>query len=339
MIKPRYFLLAFPVVVAAGWLALGHSTQTASAAPDRARPPSLVAPGHVEPVRDAAKLAFESQGRIAGIEVEEGAVVTAGQVLAHLDDRMAKARVAEAEAAVAQAKARHLLAARGPRREDVDAARADAEAAAASAAHRGIEQARSAHLGEVGAVATTLVDADDAAARVATAQASAATARYQSLAKGTRVEQIDEAAAALLAAQAELEAARVALDQTLLRAPADGIVLRRTAEVGDLVTLTNPQVIMTVADLSKLEIRAEIDEAEVAQVAPGQLLYATAEAFGDRRFPLHVTRITHELGRRNVRDDDPRAHVDTRVLEVIATFDGASPALPLGLRMSVVFGR
>ncbi len=337
MIKSRYFLLVVPVAAAA-WFVFGRSTSTAAAEPERAQPAQLVAPGHVEPVRDASKLAFEAPGRIAAIEVDEGALVHAGDVLARLDDRIAKARVAGAEAAVGQARARLQLAQRGPRHEDVDAARADAEAAAAEAAHRGTERARSEHLGEVGAVATTLVDADATAARVAVAQAAAATARYQSLAKGTRGEQIAEAAAALAAAQADLEGARVALDQTVLRAPVDGVIVRRTAEVGELVTLTAPQVIVTLADLAHLEIRAEVDEAEVAQVAPGQVAYATAEAFGEKKFPLHVTRITHELGRRNVRDDDPRAHVDTRVLEVIATFDGASPTLPLGLRMAVVFG-
>ena len=47
-------------------------------------------------------------------------------------------------------------------------------------------------------------------------------------------------------------------------------------------------------------------------------------------------RLTRELGRKTARDDDPRARVDTRVLEVIARFDGAPGiALPLGLRMQL----
>src|SRR6185312_12090764 len=116
--------------------------------------------------------------------------------------------------------------------------------------------------------------------------------------------------------------------------PHDGVVLRRLAEVGALVTTMTPAPVVSLADLSQLEVRAEIDEADVAAIAVGKAAYATADAFGDRQFPLRVTRITHELGRKTVRDDDPRARVDTRVLEVIATFDGAPAAdLPLGLRM------
>jgi HlyD family secretion protein len=339
MTRLRYLALALPLA-AAGWWWLGRSTPAAHAEPAVTRPSLLVAPGRVEPVRDPVRLAFEAQGRIAEIGVDEGDAVHAGQPLARLDDRLARARVAAAEAGLAQARARYNLARRGPRAEDLTAARADAAAAAAAAQHTGAEQARSEHLGKVGALATTVVDADDAAARVAAAQAAAATARYQSLARGTRAEQIDEAAAAIALAQAELDAARVALDQTVLRAPTDGVILRRTGEVGALVTLTAPEPVLSMADLAQLEIRAEIDEADVAAIALGQAAYATADAYGDRRFPVTIHRVTRELGRKTVRDDDPRARVDTRVLEVIARFDGApSVALPIGLRMQVHAGR
>jgi len=345
MTKLRYLLLAVPLA-GAGALWLGHKTPEVRAETAIARPGVLIAPARVEPARDPVKLAFEAQGRIAEILVDEGDTVRAGQLLARLDDRLGNARVAIAQAGVAQAKARYLLAQRGPRQEDIAAAHADAEAAAAAAAHRGAEQARSDQLGKVGALATTVVDADDAAARVATAQAAAAAARYQSLAKGTRREQIEEAAAAITLAQAELDAANVTLDQTRLVAPTDGVILRRTAEVGALVTLMTPSPVLSMADLRQLEIRAEIDEADIATIAIGQPAYATADAYGDRRFPVHVTRVTRELGRKTVRDDDPRARVDTRVLEVIARFDdranppagtaatgGPAIALPLGLRM------
>jgi multidrug resistance efflux pump len=333
MTKLRSLALLLPLA-GAGWLWLGPSAPAASAPATVARPRVLVAPGRVEPVHDPVTLAFEAQGRIAELRVDEGDTVRAGQVLARLDDRLARARVAAAEAGLAQARARHLLARRGPRAEDVAAARAEADAAAVTAQHRGAEQARSDQLGRVGALATTVVDADDTAARVAAAQADAADARYRSLARGTRSEQIEEAAAAIALAQAELDAARVALDQMNLIAPRDGVILRRTGEVGALVTLTVPAPVLSMADLGELELRAEIDETDIAAIAVGQAAYATADAYGDRRFPVVIRRVTRELGRKTVRDDDPRARVDTRVLEVIARFDGPpGVALPLGLRM------
>ena len=341
MTKLRTSLLVALPLAAAGLLWFGPSTQPASAAqPVLTRPAVIVAPGRVEPVHDVVSLAFETGGRIAAIEVDEGDTVQAGQVLARLDDRLARARVAAAEAAVDGAHASYLLARRGPRGEDVAAARAELEAARAAAEHRDAEQARSEKLGAVGAVASASVDADSAAARVADANAAGARARYQALVKGTRSEQIAGAAAALDAAKAELDAAKIALDQTLLRAPADGIVLRRFAEVGALVTTLELVPIVSVADVSQLQIRAELDEADVAAIAAGKPAYAIADAYGERRFPIHITRLTRELGRKTVRDDDPRARVDTRVLEVIATFDRApTEPLPLGLRMYVHIDR
>lgn len=341
MSKLRTTLLVTLPLAAVGWLWLGHSTPSASAAqPVLAHPATLVAPGRVEPVREAVALAFEAGGRIVAIDVDEGQAVRAGQVIARLDDRLAKARVAAADAAVAGAHASYLLARRGPRGEDLAAAKAELDAAKASAAHRDAEQVRSEKLGAVGAVATASVDADSAAARVAEATAAAAAARYQALIKGSRSEHIAAAAAAVDAAKAELDAAKIALEQTVLRAPHDGVVLRRYAEVGALVTTVNPTPIVSVADLGQLQVRAEIDEADIAAIAVGKAAYATADAFGDRRFPIRVTRVTRELGRKTARDDDPRARIDTRVLEVIAQFDGApSESLPLGLRMYIHLDR
>jgi multidrug resistance efflux pump len=335
--KKRHLAFVAAPVIAAGALWFARSPSAASAeVPSVARPAMLVAPGRVEPTRDAVRLSFETSGRIAEILVDEGDAVTAGQVVARLDDRLAKARVAAAEAGLAQAKARYLLARRGPRKEDIAAARADAEAAAATAAHRAAELARSDKLGKAGALADSVVDADGAAAKVADAQASAAKARLDSIRSGTRVEMIEEASASIALAQAELDSAKVALDQTVLRAPTAGTILRRTAEQGALVTLMPPQVVVTLADVKELEIRAEIDEADIASIAVGMPAYATADAYGGTKFPIRIVRVTDELGRKTVRDDDPRARIDTRVLEVIARFDGTpTTKLPLGLRMSV----
>ncbi len=177
MSKLRTTILTALPLAAAGWLWLGHETQHASASAERVRPATLVAPGRVEPVRDPVALAFETTGRIVAIDVDEGVAVHAGQVLARLDDRLAKARLAGAEAAVAQADARYRLAIRGPRREDVDAAKAAADAATADADHRALEQARSERLGAVGAVASAPGDAGHPPPPRARANASAPAAR------------------------------------------------------------------------------------------------------------------------------------------------------------------
>jgi hypothetical protein len=60
----------------------------------------------------------------------------------------------------------------------------------------------------------------------------------------------------------------------------------------------------------------------------------TADAYGEQRFAGTITRVTGELGRKRVRDDDPRARLDTRILEVLFTLDRPA-TLPLGLRMDL----
>jgi hypothetical protein len=78
-----------------------------------------------------------------------------------------------------------------------------------------------------------------------------------------------------------------------------------------------------------------VDEEDIASVAVGQTGYATAIAFGGQRFPGHVVEKMRDIGRKGVRnEDDPRARVDTRVLEVLFELDG-NVSLPLGLRMDL----
>ena len=183
------------------------------------------------------------------------------------------------------------------------------------------------------------MDTAKGSAETAKAQAAAAEARAQLLREGPRREQKREAVADVAAAQADLDEARTYLSQMDLRAPRDGVILRRFVEVGAQVTTTPPKVVMTLADADHLELRAEVDESDVGSVAVGQHGFTTADAFGEKRFSGKIARILGELGRKKVVSDDPRARIDTRVLEVLFVFDDpATPAgskLPLGLRMDL----
>src|SRR5689334_1254089 len=128
MSKLRTTLLFALPLAAAGTLWFGRETQPASAArPPLAATSTLVAPGRVEPIRDPVALAFEAGGRVIAIEVDEGDAVTAGQVVARLDDRLARARLAAATAGVHAAEASYLLVRRGTRAEDLRAAKAELE--------------------------------------------------------------------------------------------------------------------------------------------------------------------------------------------------------------------
>jgi multidrug efflux pump subunit AcrA (membrane-fusion protein) len=110
MTKLRNALLVTLPLAAAGALWFGHQTPTAAASsPPPAARAIINAPGRVEPVRDPVALAFETSGRITAIEVDEGEAVHAGQIVARLDDRLPRARVAAAQAQLAAAEARLQL--------------------------------------------------------------------------------------------------------------------------------------------------------------------------------------------------------------------------------------
>jgi HlyD family secretion protein len=338
----KMLLLGLGIAAAAGaWILIQPTIGGAEAAPRVIEEtPSVVAPGLVEGESETIELAFEHSGRLDAVLVDEGARVEKGQVLARLDDRLARARVDAAQAALEGARARRDLAFRGSRQDEVRAARAEADAARAQAVERADARDRAARLrkDEADAIAEADVDASRHLASAAEAQAAAADARYQLVKDGPRAELRREAMAQVAAAEAELEQARTVLDQTELRAPRDGVVLRRFVEVGEQVQTTPLTIAMTMADTRSLRIRAEIDEADLAHVTVGQKGWATADAYGDRRFPGYVVRVSGELGRKKVRDDDPRARIDTRVLEVLFVLDEATE-LPLGLRMDVHLSR
>lgn len=295
---------------------------------------TVVAPSVVEPASERISLSFEIPGTISEVNVDEGQRVEAGALLAKLDDRSAKARVARAAAALEAAKARRDAALRGSRKAEIEAARAEAKAARATAWERAQSHARTEQLILRQAVSAQQADDAKSASEAAHANSEAADARLQLAEEGTRVELRREAEAAVAAAQADLADAEAQLSKCELRAPIAGVILRRLGEPGELVTITPPEVLIAMADLDRLQLRVEIDEADVGRVAVGQKGYATADAFGQKQYPGTITRLTRELGRKSLRTDDPRAKNDTRVLEALFTLDGAAP-LPLGLRMDV----
>jgi multidrug resistance efflux pump len=293
----------------------------------------VVAPGLVEPVHDQVALGFETSGRVAEVLVEEGDRVQRGQLLVRLDDRLARARVAAAEAALSSMRARRDLTAAGSREPEIRAAQAETEAARAQARDRAVARDRADRLLAGGALSQADADSARDAAEAARATAAAVEARLDLVRQGERSEVKRSAHASALAAEAELEQARALLAQTELRAPRDGVVLRRMVEVGEQVVTTPPKVVLTIADLDRLQLRVEIDESDVGRVAIGQPGFVTSDAYTSR-FPGRIVRIQRELGRKSVRLDDPHARADTRVLEVVFELD-AQPELPLGLRMDV----
>jgi RND family efflux transporter MFP subunit len=103
-------------------------------------------------------------------------------------------------------------------------------------------------------------------------------------------------------AQANLKAAEVAYDQTLIRAPFDGVVLTKSANVGDNITpfsqaADTKGAVVTIADMTTLEVEADVAESSLAKTRVGQPCEIQLDAVPDQRFPGVIQRIVPTVDR------------------------------------------
>jgi HlyD family secretion protein len=149
-----------------------------------------------------------------------------------------------------------------------------------------------------------------------------------------RSEDVAIAQANLDGARAHLAETKAQLEKTIVRAPIDGVILKLYHRAGETVSNLPPTPIATVGDTSHLRIRADIDEADVAEVSLGQTVWVTADAFPGKRFRGSVEQIGVQLGRKNFRNDNPDERVDTKILEVMIGLEPGAQ-LPIGLPVDI----
>jgi RND family efflux transporter MFP subunit len=108
--------------------------------------------------------------------------------------------------------------------------------------------------------------------------------------------------AAIVAAQANARSAEVALDQTLIRAPFDGVILTKNANVGDNITpfssaAESKGAVVTLADMDTLEVEADVSESSLAKISVGQPVEIQLDAFPNLRLAGVVARMVPTVDR------------------------------------------
>ena len=136
-------------------------------------------------------------------------------------------------------------------------------------------------------------------------------------------------------AQTQLSQARYALELTVVRAPADGRIVRRYANPGVGASTLNVTSMFDLEPDTQRIVRAEVSESAEPSVAVGQSVQLLAEADQSKSFPGKVLRIAPVFGARKLQSDDPSQQTDDRVVEVVVSADGA-PFL-IGQRVLVKF--
>lgn len=309
--------------------ALAASTQPAAPGP------FLVAgPGRVEPVSEEIKLGSELSGKLKSVNVEEGNVIHRGEVLAVLenDDYLAQVRSAEADVEAKEATLRKVL--NGARRQERQEAFSTVRAQQAVMDNARAQADRYQKLFDAGVVSREETERYSREYQVARANYQEAVEHHSLVDDKAREEDRSLAEANLQLSRAQLEEARARYEKTFIRSPIDGLVLRKHHRNGESVSnsSTVPDPILTVGDDHVLRVRVEVDETEVSKVQVGQKAYVTADAYGQRKFWGHVVRVGEELGRKNIRTDEPSERVDTKILETLVELNPGAD-LPVGLRV------
>jgi RND family efflux transporter MFP subunit len=274
---------------------------------------SVTANGYVV-ARTRASVSAKLPGRIAELRVSEGSTVKKGEIIATLENADYRAQLAQAEAALATARA--------------ELAEAQAEQAVAAQALRRLERMR--------AEDKSIVPDQEFENAQGRAEQSAAA--------------VTAARARIGAAQGTRNFAEANLENTVIRAPFSGTVLRKEAEVGEVVApsvgggLTRGAVV-TMADLTTLEVEVDVNEAYIARVQNGQPAKITLDAYPDTSFRGRVRQVVPTADRQratvqvkvSIVDRDPRilpemgARVD--FLDTTHVAPGAAPSGPPRFRV------
>ncbi|RKY20639.1 MAG: hypothetical protein DRQ55_06980 [Planctomycetota bacterium] len=283
-------LLAGVAAAAAGWW--WSASQPAPVAVDsdrvvRVERKDLVdavnANGRVEPLARVAVMSRAS-GMLELLLVEEGDVVSAGQVLAELDREQLTAQLDGDRAGLASARAR--LSAAQARVAEAQVRLDDPELTFA--------QRESARLGELFRTGdVTQKEFDDAEQRLETVRF-----RIQLVRANLEVlrSSVQEATANLAASEADVQRSETSLREATIRSPIDGVVLTRDKDVGDGVSslLTaggNATQIMTLGDLSSMYIEARVDEVDLGRIQVGMPALVAVDAHRGRELSGQVERI------------------------------------------------
>ncbi len=264
----RGWLLALLIagVGAAGWWSWSRpavlAVRTATAQPIAAAAPAeqavLDATGYVT-ARRQATVSAKITGRVAEVLIEEGQRVLEGDVLARLDPIDANAQHALAQSQLAAASAELADLSLQQTQAERDAERAETLAARKLTSTQSVEDAR---------------------LRVTTLGARLHAQRR-------RVE----------VARRGVELAEVALDNTIIRAPFDGVVTNKAAQPGEIVSPMSAgggftrTGIGTVVDMDSLEIEVDVNESYISRVRPDQAVTANLNAYPDWDIPAHVITI------------------------------------------------
>jgi HlyD family secretion protein len=304
-------------------------------AQDKSEGWAAVAPGLVEPRSGEIRIFAPVIGRIGEVPVAVNDQVLADEPLVRLDDEEARARVAaqRAEVAVRERERNEKSAGKAASRRKAEDAVADAEDA--------LEDARAAF--DNAAITKRAGKGSDVT--VSNARAAWTSAQDNLLHQREELQRVEnesetplptQSEGQLDVARSELRASIAELQKLIVRAPAASTVLQVNAKVGELAAPSSAQPLILLGDLSKLRVRAELDEQDVGKIKQGDKAVVRAGAFPGREFSGAVATIAPFVAPGRISPPGSRNLTDVSVTEVMVDLDDAGPLLA-GMKVDVYF--
>ncbi|MES1157362.1 MAG: efflux RND transporter periplasmic adaptor subunit [Alphaproteobacteria bacterium] len=262
-------------------------------------PYAAIAAGKVDVEGGLVDIAARQPGIVTQVLVQEGDHVRKDQILARLDDEDSRLARDSAAASLRQAEAQVPLMQVALDAANRDFARTQQLEQQHFVSDQGVETARD---------------------RVRNAQS-----------------QLDAASAAVGVARAQLAAANYVVEQHVVRAPDDGLIVRRYANPGMGASTLNVTPMFQLQPNTQHIVRAELEERSIGAIHPGMTVQIVPEADQSKSYNGQVLRIAQVFGARKLQTDDPSQQTDERVVEVVV--DAQSAPVLVGQRVLVKFLR
>ncbi|MBX7143455.1 MAG: HlyD family efflux transporter periplasmic adaptor subunit [Oligoflexia bacterium] len=299
-------------------------------------PSAIAGAGIVESSSENISIGTMIPGVVAAVNVVAGQRVTKGDALFSIDSREAQAEVEAKQAALSAAEARLAKLRAMPRAEDIPVSEARVREAEANLADAQHQYERWQQVADARAVSADELSRKKYALQMATAKAEAAKAELALLKAGAWKQDLLVAEADAATAKAAAEAARVTLDRHTVRAPIDGEVLQVKVRVGEFAqtgTLIQPLIVLGKVDT--MHVRVDIDENDAWRLTPGSP--AVANVRGNPKLSTELTYVRIEplvVPKRSLTGDSTE-RVDTRVLQILYSFDSSKLPVYTGQLMDV----
>jgi HlyD family secretion protein len=208
-------------------------------------------------------------GNISWLGADFNSIVKKGQTIARLDPSLFQAQLEQSKANLASARA------------NLAKSQSDLERMRVQLTDAQQKYKRAQEL----AAKSLLPQSDLDAAKIAVDSAQASL--------GAQLATVNQATASVAQSQASVNQNQVNLDHTIITAPIDGIVTQRSVDVGQTVaaSMQAPTLFVLAADLTKMQVNANIDEADVGRIRPGQHVTFRVDAYPTETFEGAVSQI------------------------------------------------